>query len=139
MGDGRADIIAAAGTGGGSNVRVIDIAGGAEVASFDAYGPGFAGGVFVAVGDVNGDGVADIVTGAGAGGGPHVRAIHTEGGLIEIASFFAYDPAFAGGVFVAVGDVTGDGVADIVTGAGAGGGPHVRAFSLASDGARFVP
>ena len=103
-----------------------------EVASFFAYDPAFAGGVSVAAGDVTGDGVADIITGAGAGGGPHVRAFSLAGGVVtEVASFFAYDPAFPGGVSVAAGDVTGDGVAEIITGAGPGGGPHVRAFSLA--------
>ena len=36
---------------------------------FLAYGAGFTGGVRVATGDVTGDGVADIITGAGPGAG----------------------------------------------------------------------
>ena len=131
-GDGVADIITGAGAGGGPHVRVFSLAGGVvtEVASFFAYDPAFPGGVNVAAGDVTGDGVAEIITGAGPGGGPHVRAFSLAGGVVtEVASFFAYDPAFPGGVSVAAGDVTGDGVAEIITGAGPGGGPHVRAFS----------
>ena len=133
-GDGVAEIITGAGPGGGPHVRAFSLAGGVvtEVASFFAYDPAFPGGVSVAAGDVTGDGVAEIITGAGPGGGPHVRAFSLAGGVVtEVASFFAYDPAFPGGVSVAAGDVTGDGVAEIITGAGPGGGPHVRAFSLA--------
>jgi hypothetical protein len=60
------------------------------------------GGVHVAAGDITGDGVAEIITGAGAGGGPHVRAVSVTGAtLTEVASFYAYDPAFFGGVRVA--------------------------------------
>ena len=134
-GDGVAEIVTGAGPGGGPHVRVWSLVGDAFVeraASFFAYDPAFPGGVNVAVGDVTGDGMAEIVTGAGPGGGPHVRVFSLAGGAVtEVAGFFAYDPAFPGGVHVAAADLGGDGVAEIITGAGPGDRPHVRAFSLA--------
>jgi len=129
-GDGIPDIVTAAGPGGGPHVIVFDGATGAEVRSFFAYAAAFRGGVFVAAADVNSDFRADIITGADAGGGPHVIVFDGADGSI-LQSFYAYDPAFTGGVRVAAADVTGDGFgyADIITGAGPGGGPDVRVFS----------
>ena len=100
---------------------------GLQVSAFDAFDPAFTGGVYVALGDVTGDQVADAVVGAGPGSPPQVKVFDGVTGL-EIRSFLAYDHEFAGGVRVAVGDVTGDGRADIVTGAGPGGQPHVKVF-----------
>ena len=130
-GDGTPDIITGADAGGGPHVKVFSGTKGTLLASFMAYDPSFTGGVRVAAGDINGDGFADIITGAGAGGGPHVKVFSGATGQL-LASFFAYDPRFTGGVYVAGGDVNGDGRADIITGAGAGGGPDVRAFSGSS-------
>jgi subtilisin-like proprotein convertase family protein len=126
--DGYADVVTGAGAGGGPHVRVFSGQNGGELMSFFAYTPGFTGGVNVGAGDVNKDGHADVVTGAGAGGGPHVRVFSGLNGG-EIMSFFAYDSRFAGGVNVSTNDVNGDGFADVITGAGQGGGPHVQAFS----------
>jgi hypothetical protein len=131
-GDGRADIVAGAGAGGGPHVKVFDGVTGAVLQSFFAYTPQFGGGVNVAAGDVNGDGKADIITGAGAGGGPHVKVFDGVTGE-TLRSFFAYNSLFTGGVNVSAADLNADGMADLITGAGEGGGPHVRLFDGATD------
>src|SRR5262249_8068865 len=90
----------------------------------------FRGGVSVAAGDVDGDRVAEVVTGPGAGSGPHVRVFKAYGA--EFRNVFPYDTRFTGGVSVAVADVSNDRRGQIITGAGPGGGPHVKAI-LAND------
>ncbi len=129
-GDGNDDIVAGAGPGGGPHVRVFTIVGGdaiAELASFYAYDPGFSGGVSVAAADFTGDGKAEIITGTGAGGSPHVRTFSATGS--PLGGFYAYAPNFPGGVNVAAANLLGDGNAEIVTGPGPGGGPHIRVFN----------
>lgn len=81
----------------------------------------------IASGDLNGNGRDEIVVSATEGQRPEVRIFNQEGDLV--GRFFAYHPDFTGGVSVAVYDLTGDGLAEIITGAGAGGGPHVRVFN----------
>ncbi len=98
--DGHDDVITGAGAGGGPHVRVLSGADGSQLHGFFAYAPSFLGGVRVAAVDADGDGRADIVTGAGPGGGPHVRILSGRDRSV-LASQFAYDPAFTGGVFVA--------------------------------------
>ena len=126
-GNGREEVVVAPGPGTAPLIRVYDAGTGLEVREFLAYDAGFTGGVNVALGDVNGDGHLDIVTGADAGGGPHVKVFDGVTGQV-IRSFMAYDVGFRGGVHVAVADVNGDGHADVITGPGAGGGPQVEVF-----------
>jgi uncharacterized protein YkwD len=126
-GDGIPDIITATGPGGGPQINVYNGANGSLLNTFFAYDPNFIDGVFVAAGDVNGDGHADIICGTDGGGGPNVTVFSGADGS-RLLSFFAYNPAFSGGVRVAAGDVLGNGRDDIICGAGPGGGPNVTVF-----------
>lgn len=131
-GDGKDDIITGAGPGGGPHVEIFSGADNSVLRSFYAYGPTFSGGVRVCLGDVDGDGHSDIVTGAGPGGGPHVQALSGTNNSV-LKSFYAYDQAFTAGVYVACGRFDNDSKADIAVGAGAGGSPHVELFGGADN------
>ncbi len=122
--DGVMDIVAAAGPGGGPHVKIFNGVDLSVLCSFYAYSENFRGGVSICAVDFNRDGVRDLVTGAGPGGGPHVRVF--DGSTRQILSqWYAYDQGFGGGVFVSGGDLDQDGTSEVITGPGAGGGPEI--------------
>lgn len=111
-------------------------AGGLPLLTIDPF-PGFTGGINVAVGDVLGDGGMEIIAAVAGSGPPHVKVFDANGQLLS--SFYAFNPAFLGGVNIAVGNVLG-GIGgggfsggtvssafkqEIIIGAAAGNAPHV--------------
>jgi hypothetical protein len=150
-GDGTDEIITGAGPGAvfGPHVRGWNYQGETGVMSlpgvnYFAYGtPKW--GVNVTAGDIDGDGYDEIVTGAGPGAvyGPHVRGWNVDGGeatAIPAVSFFAYGTNKYG-VNVTAGDVDGDGIDEIITGAGPGieFGPHVRGWNYDGSAITSLP
>jgi hypothetical protein len=125
--DGVMDILVGAGPGGGPHVKIFNGKDLGLLFSFYAYANDFTGGVSLCALDVNDDGIRDLVTGAGAGGAPHVKvwdgATHT-----LLSQWYAYDPAFRGGVNVSGGYLGSDGSVMVVTGAGAGMAPEVAVW-----------
>lgn len=126
--DEKLEIVTGTERGGGPHVRIFNWQGRLIHPGFFAYGKNFRGGVSVALGDLDGNGWPEIITGAGFGGGPHVR-IFSGGGKLMNPGFFAFDPKFRGGVNVAAADLDDDGKAEIITGAGLGGSPQVKVWS----------
>lgn len=99
------------------------------------FGNLFRGGVRVATGDVNGDGSADLIVGAGPGTLPAVK-VYSGSDYSLLRSFTAYAAAFRGGVQVASGDLIGLGVDQVVVSPGAGAAPVVKIYDL-RDGVRL--
>jgi hypothetical protein len=93
-----AEIVAAPGPGVSPQVRLFDSVTGLQTRTFQAFDAAFLGGVHVALGDVTGDRVPDLVVGTGPEAvvvvGPRVRVFDGVTGL-EVRNFLAYDPTFA--------------------------------------------
>ena len=101
--------------------------------SFIAFDKAFKGGASVAAGDFNADGMDDLAVGAGPGGAPHVRVFNQGLSTTQMASFYAFsDRKFTGGVTLAAGHLNEDNIADLIVGAGKGGGSRVVSYSGSS-------
>jgi hypothetical protein len=98
----------------------------------------YAGQVSVAVGDLTGDGVAEIALGTNRGG-PHVRVVRGDD-FVPLVGFRAGAASgFKGRTQVSIGEMTGDNNADLVVSAQYGAGARVygyRGESLAPGTAR---
>ncbi len=125
--DKKLEIVTGTQQGGGPQIRIFNYQGNLIHTGWFAYNKNFRGGVNVALGDLNGNGYKEIVTGAGFGGGPHIRIFRSDGHLFD-PGFFSYDLKFRGGVNVACLDLNNDGKDEIITGAGLTGGPHIRIY-----------
>jgi hypothetical protein len=125
-GDSDKELVVGPGKEGGPHVKIFEPDRTFTGKEFSAYDPYFYGGIDVAVGDIDGDQVDEIITAPKYGGGPHIRVFESTGELIS--EFNAYDPYFAGGVRVSAGDIDGDGSAEIVSSIESRGGPHVKVF-----------
>ena len=134
---GRDEIVVSPDQGGGPRVTIFELesTGLTQVANFFGINdPSFRGGARVAAGDINGDGVADLAVAAGFEGGPRV-AIYNGKTLLSgsptelVSDFFAFPDVLRNGVYLAIGDVNGDGYGDLIFGAGPGGGPEVLTIS----------
>ena len=122
--DGTQDLVTSRSTG-SSLVRVYLNAGAGNfhemyATLFAPYGPQdkiTSGGALIAVGDVNGDGFADIVTAPGPGNQVKLKLwdVHTNHAVL-MRQFLGFPANFNLGVSLAVGDINGDGVAEIIAG-----------------------
>ncbi|MCO6429773.1 MAG: VCBS repeat-containing protein [Deltaproteobacteria bacterium] len=130
-GDGVLDLIAAGQSGGNFGSATIRLgAGDGTFGSAMSYTTEGTASAAVALGDLNGDGILDLVTTglAGAAGYTTVRLGSGDGSFGAAVSYAAESGSSAD---VALGDLDGDGVLDLVT-TGTGGGSGRATVRLAS-------
>jgi uncharacterized repeat protein (TIGR01451 family) len=140
-GDGRDEIITAAGPGGGPHIRILRVRASeiAEIVGFYAFEPDFGGGVHAACIDVNADGAEEVVVSAGAGRAPEVRVFSTGPNRADlVTSWLAYDSAFAGGVRVADVPPAAGAPFNLITTPGPGRAPELRGWQVGAGRVTFI-
>ena len=111
----------------GGRLRIFDAATHALRRVLAPFGAGYTGPLSVALGAVNRDDVSDFAVAEGAGTAGAVKVLDGKSGK-PLAAYFPFPASFRGGATVALGDVTGDGRADVVVGSGPGMQSKVKVY-----------
>ena len=142
--DGFGEVVIVPDSGGGTRVLVYDFSSGqpVQVQSFYALEENLRTGLTVALGDVNGDNTPDIVVVAGPGGGPRTaffngaEVFSSDAPSRLFNDQYLYDENSRDGFFIALGDVDGDGIADVMLSSNTGGSTLIQIWdgSLLNEG-----
>jgi hypothetical protein len=128
-GDGFPEMVYGAGYGEEPIIRIANLAG-ETLFEFAVYDPGMLSGFDLAVGDLNGDGKAELIAAAGPGTNGHVRIIDWLGQpVIYKDGIFPFGRDSQGGAFVGVADVIAGGPVELLIGSGAGATPQLQVWS----------
>lgn len=123
------DIAIASGPGRTASLELIDGKSRTQFAETAPFGDGFTGGLMVAAGDIDGDGIDDVAVAADIGGGPRVSIYLVKNGTLALTNnFFALDENFRGGLRIALADMDDDGLAELIVVGGPGAGPRVATY-----------
>jgi len=129
-GDDVDEIICGQGYGGDSRVKVFEL-NGTVIFNQTVFGPPNANGeVHVGTGDVDGDGVDEIICGQGYGGDSRVKVFELSGSQIFFNQVFTATGNPNGEVHVAGSDVDDDGTDEIICAQGYGGNSRAKVFEL---------
>src|SRR5262249_42865904 len=111
-------------------VRVHDGNGDNLLATVTPF-PGYGGPVSVSMGDVDGDGVYDLIVGAGKGHAPEVVVYSGASNFtVERARFPAFAPSFSGGVSVGAAQIDGATSDNVIVASGPGIVGEVKVFRI---------
>ncbi len=111
----------------GPIVQVFDRVTNQQRTVFQPFGPNYSGGFTVAKGDVNNDGVADMLYAPRSGG---QIQIFDGSNFNPLGTVYPFGPGFPDSLSIAVGDINGDSFGDIIAApSGIGMPPHVVAIS----------
>lgn len=114
-----------------SKIKIYSQDGKVKYKEFLVYDKSYSGGVNIALGDVNIDGMDEIIVSPKVGNNP-VKVYNYEGKYLNI-SFYPFTSQYHGSVNLAVGDVTGDGYSEIITSTGEGIRSEIKVFNNEGD------
>ncbi|MFA6427558.1 MAG: putative glycoside hydrolase [Candidatus Magasanikbacteria bacterium] len=125
--NGRMEIAVAPSDGYPAPIKIYNRFGGAQLPDFYPFGTSYKGGYSLAIGNVESGVGTELVVGSGKGAKPRVSVFDANYKLKY--AWDTFEPTFTQGINVAVGDINGDYVKEVIVGKAKGGKPTIHIYN----------